>query len=207
MCGHQHGGSLVSILGDSISTFEGVTPPAGVFYGPAYASALKVSSVEETWWMQVIHGLGGSLLVNNSYAGSTVSSKGCWPACSSRRIQALSANGIFPDIILIFTGLNDVDYGIPVGDFADDYARMLTRLNQHYPHAEIWCSTLCRGHWSEASYNEMIRSCARQENCRLADLASFGEPYSSTDGAHPDAQGMTQLSKLWLKCLLPKENS
>lgn len=199
---HKNKNKLISILGDSISTFEEFTPPIGVFYNLASASTLGVCSVNETWWMQVIKAMNAKLLVNNSYAGSTISRKGHWPACSLRRIRALSAEGNSPDIILIFSGLNDVDYCIPYSDFAEDYAQMLTLLKEYYPAAELWCSTLCRGHLSETPYNEVIRSCVQNIGVHLADLASFGEKYSATDGVHPDAKGMEQLANLWLECLI-----
>ena len=64
-----------SILGDSISTFEGISEPKDAAY---YNTSRKMSSgiitLSDTWWGQVVEGLKGKLLVNNSWSGSTV----CW---------------------------------------------------------------------------------------------------------------------------------
>ncbi len=64
---------LFSILGDSISTFEGYSEP----YEATYYDAVRkcqgdITKVEHTWWGQVIEHLGGELLVNNSISGSMV---------------------------------------------------------------------------------------------------------------------------------------
>ena len=100
---------LISVLGDSISTFDGYTPPGGVYYGPSFGSITGVYTPEDTWWMQVIRALDGALLANNSWSGSTVSMVGSLPACSPSRIRKLAAEGMTPDHILILAGLNDVN--------------------------------------------------------------------------------------------------
>ena len=70
----------ISILGDDRSTFEGVTPKIGSFYSPSYVSYAGFATPEGTWWMQLIHRLGGQLLVNNSFAGSHISCAGNYAA-------------------------------------------------------------------------------------------------------------------------------
>ena len=57
----------VSILGDSISTYSGISSVKNAVYPNA-----TVKSVEDTWWKQVINGLGAQLLVNNASGGSRV---------------------------------------------------------------------------------------------------------------------------------------
>ena len=61
-----------SVLGDSISTFDGISPPGGVYYGPSFGDITGVRSPEDPWWMKVIRAMGGQLLANNSWSGSTV---------------------------------------------------------------------------------------------------------------------------------------
>ena len=76
----------ISIMGDSISTYEGYNPPHyHVYYTLQMAKANGLQSVKDTWWQQVIDGLGGELCVNNSYSGSVVAGMGVKPACSEQR--------------------------------------------------------------------------------------------------------------------------
>lgn len=97
---HSYSGKRFCVLGDSISTYEGYTPASVVFYDSYFQRLTGVTSVNDTWWMQVINGLGGILGTNNSYSGSTVYGTRPTAGCSDHRTQALSRNGI-PDVILI----------------------------------------------------------------------------------------------------------
>ena len=88
------GGKYISILGDSISTFDGYSneyetqnkdiknngtgltedPNDHNYYGNATAYPRLASiSVEDTWWMRTINQAGLELCVNNSSAGDLVS--------------------------------------------------------------------------------------------------------------------------------------
>ena len=89
----------ISILGDSVSTFAGITPPEALFYDAWRQEETGVTSPDDTWWMQVIQGMGGILGVNNSYAGSTVSGGFMTSGTSEKRLRTLSAEGE-PDMIL-----------------------------------------------------------------------------------------------------------
>lgn len=151
---------LFSILGDSISTFEGCSiPDYAAFYDTTHKLSANVITVSDTWWGKVINYLGGELLVNNSFSGSTV----CWNSlyriqsygCSDERTASLGKEGISPDVIMIYMGTNDWGSGIrvfrderfdPVEDnparFLSAYNQMLKKLKTNYPNAEIWCFTL-----------------------------------------------------------------
>jgi len=149
-----------SILGDSISTFEGISEPKeAVYYDTTRKLASGIVTVSDTWWGQVVERLGGKLLVNNSWSGSTV----CWNSlyqvpsygCSDERTASLGKNGIEPDVIIVFMGTNDWGHGFQVvsskhvkGDehncaiFSNAYQTMLKKLRANYPKTEIWCMTL-----------------------------------------------------------------
>lgn len=53
-------------------------------------------------------------------------------------------------------------------------------------------------------YNEIIRECVKETGCHLVDLAAQGVTYSSTDGIHPDKDGMVTFAEAWLKTLQGK---
>ena len=203
-----------SVLGDSISTFQGVTPPGGVYYAPSSGPVTGVHSVEDTWWHQVIAARGGVLLANNSWSGSTVAESGNLGAASLSRIRRLGPDGVSPDVVVIFTGLNDVSRYVPLETFRADYETMIHRVLDHYPAARVLCGTLATGYIGRPlfprlskfggrleGYNDAIREAAAAAGAVLADLAALGEEYESMDGIHPSGAGMEQLAEMWLRCL------
>lgn len=147
-----------SILGDSISTFEGISEPRGAeFYNMAKKLESGVTAYRRTWWGMVIDALGGELLTNNSISGSTLcrlkGSSSPTYACSADRTASLGRHGVAPDVIFAYIGTNDWGHGLNInqgenGVLLDDecvfrpaYRLMLERLRNNYPSAEIWCFT------------------------------------------------------------------
>ena len=211
--------SRFSVLGDSVSTFQGCTPASGVYYAPSTGTVTGVHSAEDTWWMQVIRARNGVLLSNNSWSGSTISAAGNLGACSEGRIRKLSVGEEAPDRILVFSGLNDISRYISLETFRQDYALMLRRIRSRYPDAVVSCGTLVTGYLGEpplfprlsyfgqrlAEYNQAIRDAAEETGAHLADLAALDgiceSRYESMDGLHPTGTGMRQLAQLWLRCL------
>ena len=63
-------GKRFSVLGDSISTFDGYSEPDyAVFYDITHKLESGVLGPADTWWGRVIEHFGGELLVNNSFSG------------------------------------------------------------------------------------------------------------------------------------------
>jgi len=205
----------ISILGDSISTYEGYNPPEyNVYYDKERAYDNGVLSVDDTWWKQVIDGVGGELCVNNSYSGSLVWGNGFPSACSEKRCSALHGSDN-PDIILVFMGTNDRGYGIKIQSFYETYRTMLQLIKKNYPDAKIVCGTLLLGYRksgdklnaqseiAEFDYNDAIRAATERENCLLADLAFSKKCYETLDGCHPTKEGHSLIARLWLEKLKP----
>lgn len=102
----------ISILGDSISTFEGMNPEGFlVYYQGERCQATGVLDVADTWWAQVAERLGATVLANGSYSGSLVEGAGFPAGSSERRIAALAADGTAPDAVIVFMGINDYGWG------------------------------------------------------------------------------------------------
>lgn len=203
-----YSGKKFSLLGDSVSTFQGYTVLSGVFYGRAVCRKAGLTGVSDTWWMRVIQALGGTLEVNNSYSGSCVSPVGLGSAAS--RTGSLG----HPDVILVFMGANDAGFGVPPADFEAAYDRMLFCMKEHNPRAEIWCATLASGRkvlpdepsfWSSApspaAYNAAIRRSCGRAGCRLADIAADGLVYDAIDGVHPTRDGMQAIADAFVRSL------
>lgn len=155
----------VSILGDSISTFDEWIPEG---YQDFFPMNGEVADVNQTWWKMVLDAKGMELCVNGSSSGSTCSgdSKSIdnpMYGCSDYRISGLAgADGTSPDVIIVYMGTNDLVTSVPLGDndgtraveegmidnFSDAYTLMLDKLAVSYPDAEIFCCTLATvGDW------------------------------------------------------------
>ena len=212
-----------SVLGDSISTLEHHSvPDHASFYTHHNCLETGVFIPSDTWWGKVIDALEGKLLVNDSFSGSTV----CWHpeyeipsyGCSEERTSNLDKNFCLPDVIMVFMGTNDWGRGtaIPSSDtndltrFSSAYQKMLDRLKENYPQAEIWCFTLSVSTFSKREnfrfpyryggihmeeYCKVIRSCAKMSGAGLIDLYEAAEPYDTVDGFHPTAEGMQVIAK------------
>ena len=116
----KYTGLSLSILGDSISTFNDYIP---VDYNIYYPGNSGIPMVEGTWWYQVLNATGMRLCSNASSAntnvtGNSVAADGSAPGCSFRRIMDLKgADGTSPDVIIIYMGVNDFARDIPLGSF------------------------------------------------------------------------------------------
>lgn len=212
-----------SVLGDSISTLEGYSiPEYAAFYDTEHKLLSGIYTPADTWWGRVIKALGGELLVNQSFSGSTVCRRPEFEipsyACSDERTSSLHRDGLLPFVIMVFMGINDWGFGaVPddadgerTGDltvFSVAYGVMLEKLIRNYPKAEIWCFTFpmgkqrnggsfpyCYGGKHIEAYCDVIRRLARQYGCRLVDLYRYAESYGAIDGFHPNADGMRTIA-------------
>lgn len=154
----QYNGKILSILGDSISTYSGYIPSGNRSRYPEG----DVDSVDKTYWKKIIDTLGMKLGINESWAGSMVSWDGTTESndigknkyiASTTRISHLGNNGT-PDIILIFAGTNDIGHDVEIGEvsdinyeqditnlpvstFSEAYMTMIMRVQYHYPDSKI----------------------------------------------------------------------
>ncbi len=131
-------GKNVSILGDSISTFKGITDNGNLNntitseYLARYArktdtdsSLVKLDSENDTWWMQAINRLDMNLLVNNSWRGTKVLDSGIRSGYGIRsqnlHDDTLANNpggvAVDPDIIFVHMGTNDYLQSVTPGTF------------------------------------------------------------------------------------------
>ncbi len=229
-------GKTISVLGDSISTFSGISNDGSdanttisgnaVFY-PKY----EIDKAEETWWKQAVDSTGMNLLVNNSWSGSKVTNGN--GAAYDKRATELHADtgsnkGKNPDIIAVYMGVNDFNNKVELGsfkelkevytknngyitpeNFAQAYAIMLHKITQKYNNADVYVFTLPYNGTNKDTatmdkYNDTIRSIAKYFKCRVVDLAAIDgyayEKYTS-DGLHPNEQGMDLITDLFVRTL------
>lgn len=222
---------FVSIIGDSISTFEGYNPSGySVFYDTDMQLRNGLSSVYDTWWAKVNQALHAFLCVNNSYSGSRVTGAGFPAASSLERISCLCTEIYHPDIILIYIGFNDFGNGVGIRQkksffinrkadlsyFEVAYGIMIDRVREQYPRAKVVCGTLMRTRirnnetWlfpemyageKFEDYNDVIRQIADKKKVYLADTGSLNIRYETLDGSHPTLKGHQTIADVWIKCL------
>ena len=102
-----------SIMGDSISTFEGCVPDGyTLFYNDERLERSGVLRPTDTWWSHAARALGGTVLADSAWSGSMVEGAG-FPAASSpeRAAALLGPDGQAPDAVLVFIGINDYGWG------------------------------------------------------------------------------------------------
>lgn len=162
-------GRSLSILGDSISTFDGWIPDGCVIFYPDNG---ELTDVSQTWWMHLLDDTGMELCSNNSSAGSTCVGDSLdidnpKYGCSGYRISLIAGKqGKIPDVIIVYMGTNDLLMSIPLGDndgtrlvdegmvdnFSDAYTLILEKIESSYPTAQIYCCTLAAiGRWGTNS--------------------------------------------------------
>ena len=189
----------VSILGDSYSTFEGEIPDGNaVYYFKAPRARNGVDTVEKTWWHQVVTRLGATVLANESWSGSTVSSSGYdgRDSASSSFVTRADRLGGDPDVILICGGTNDSFAGSPMGEFkwsdwtAKDnkafrpaLANMYAIIKRKYPKAKILfiINGILRGDVKDA-----IRVASKRYGAETVELRGI-----ELNAFHPTEKGMT----------------
>ena len=155
-------GKKISFVGDSITTFRDWIPEG---YAPWYPNTNSgITTVEKTWWYQLVNELGATLLKNCSWSGSritgdTASNDSAQSAASNKRIADCADGDITPDIVICYIGINDYFHPeaaqlgsfdetstIPadgtISIFADAYAIMVNKLLKTYPQSKVFCCTL-----------------------------------------------------------------
>ena len=204
----------VSILGDSISTYQGYTPYPSNYQYPN-ASYADFTSVTQTWWHQLIYQKmdNACLEVNSSYTGTCVqetTDKGHPGLGFLHRYAELGD----PDLIFINGGTNDSwSYHLPVGtldfslatsaldeyQFAQAYDKLIRLMKQKYPKAQIVCVIGdCVMDAQYSAYAQVIRDVCDHYGLEYAQVTFADRSASTYDSVHPNPSGMTQMAdQIW----------
>ena len=152
-------GLQLSIIGDSISTFNGYLPAGYATYYPNG----NVTNVTQTWWEKLINKTGMVLCRNASWSGSRLgwdisSDTTAYSGASDARIADLVNPDTqkTPDIIICYICTNDWGHSTPIGEYSskmtipfdghvttisEGYALMLYKIRTTYPKAIVYCFT------------------------------------------------------------------
>lgn len=195
-----------SILGDSISTFEGYIQEADHSWYPKEPDFNNVQSVDETWWKMFEAEFGSAVDVNNSYSGSPIAyddwNDGVDSGAKTWSFIGRSGNVGNPDLILVFGGTNDSSiinsHGGTVGEYKysgwteDDLtayrpalAYLLNKLKTDHPSAQI---VLMLGGWIIESVKDSTHTICDYYNVPCVELTGV-----SMANGHPDKDGMVTI--------------
>ena len=185
-----------SILGDSISTYEGVSnntdynstigSNAVYYHGDDYGIVRA-----DTWWQQSIDTLGLELCVNNAWSGSEVVGNRPQASWKTRCTELTNKSGTTPNIIAVYMGTNDIksiDHEIvtfnekqsamlteAAGSAYDCtydfsyYVRTIQRMIAAYGSAEIYLFTLL----PNENLNQTSRTAMDQWNQSIRELVTY----------------------------------
>lgn len=186
-------GKKLSVMGDSISAFQGYIPSGNAAYYTGQNSG--VSSFEQMWWQRICDQTGMRRLVINAWSGSKVSGidasiSNFVPMSDVSRAQGLHTEDDDPDIIIVFGGTNDFSKeNADIVTFEDAYHLMINRMQARYKSAKIYCLSLpifVRTNTDKTGiekndeektvfdYNEVIRMVSNQRSCEYIDLNGCG---------------------------------
>ena len=202
-------GKRLSILGDSISTYRGISNDPNVnftLYGyPCFYR--EPFPLERTYWGRLMASLGLVLCVNNSWSGGNLSGPDD-PSSGVNRVNHLSTDqGETPDFIIVFMGINDLGRRVPAETFSADYKRVLAQIASRYPDAWVCCVNLpdrdLRMKPATECFNRAIENAVSVAGDRffLADLFHSrlnNDCYydNTVDGLHPDEDGMRMIAEV-----------
>ncbi len=192
-------GLKFSILGDSISTFNGYSNNAAVnstigsnavWY---YGNNNEVTSVDQTWWKRVADTTGMEVLVNNSFSGDKVCVYG-----KTRATQLHNNDGETPDVIAVYLGTNDFANGCTLAQFATNYPAMIASITEKYPDADIYLLNLLYYGSSADGFCNVIEDAAETYGCTYVDIrndagftsSNLGSYMPDQYGVHPGSAGM-----------------
>ncbi len=205
-------GKRLSILGDSISTFDGYSNNS-TYNRTLVSNATyyrQPFNVDDTYWMMLIKNFGLELCVNNSWSGAYLTKHfpnvgGDYDACLSpgvERVKYLANNsGVFPDIVIVFMGANDVGVDITVNQFEQAYTNVLDKIKKTYGDIIIICiglpNILNERMEKTKNYNKEIIDLIKNFNHTIfVDLYTESEDdyrLKTLDGVHPDKEGMLSI--------------
>ena len=206
--GLKHMPTRLGILGDSISTFNGIIPSDHRPYYPSTNSACAdVTSWEKTYWGHLVKDYWKCELdVNSSWSGSCVADGD--PTVV--RTPFVKRCSLFknPDVIILFGGTNDSQPArqIALGEFdfnsapealnkharfRESYIWVIKTLQKNYPDAQLICIV---GNHIDGEYGNSVKTIAEHFNLPVVDFRG-DQKVTVYSELHPNAAGHAYMAE------------
>ena len=199
------------IFGDSYSTHRDHIPQEYPYYycneGRALDQPVTKMQMRETWWGQMMERTDATLVLNDSWSGSTIGYTGYAGDCSTSssfiyRYRKLVENGFFTkneiDTIIVFGGTNDSWSNAPLGveKYSDFYENELfsvlpsicyfmKTLKYDHPNARVVFIGNCD---IKREILDCMQHAAQQFSVDFVELHDIDKI-----NGHPTVLGMTQI--------------
>ncbi len=204
----------ILILGDSYSTFDGYNPEGNeVWYKVGGHENTDVTEVSDTWWWKLLREVDGTLVLNESYSGSTVcnTERPQIPRTSFVcRLNGLIERGFFNenqiDTVFLFGGTNDSWIDSPIGEtqFSDftksdldnvlpAFGYALKKLRETSPNAKL---VVIVNTDLKAEIAEGIKCAGEHFGATMVALKDVRK-----QAGHPNREGMTDIKNQILQAL------
>lgn len=132
----------LSILGDSISTYDGysndyINTNSTIGNSQSHYNGYRngIDTVDKTWWKKISNETNMNILVNNSWGGSKVlldydvKDNAGYIRANKLHDDTGENAGTNPDIIAIYLGINDFDSNVPIGTYSEKMYNDLIETN------------------------------------------------------------------------------
>ncbi len=206
----------VLIIGDSYSTFCGFNPEGYAYWYPqggGSGAETDVKDVCDTWWHMLMKETGSTLILNDSYSGSTVCSteRESIPGTHfNLRADRMIRDGFFEDnridTVFVFGGTNDSWIDSPIGEIKYEgiteedirmilpaFSALLAKFKTASPYSRIIPLINC-------DIKDEVRD-GFEEICRHYGLTYIKFEKLDKLSGHPSKRGMKEIKKALLKLL------
>ncbi len=205
----------ILIIGDSYSTFDGYIPKDYHTWYTKDSERTDVHDVTETWWRQLVKETDSTLLLNESFSGTTIcnTERPNIPHTSFyyRLEEKLIAKGFFKknhvDTVFLFGGTNDSWIDSPIGDiehisFDEEslkqvlpaFQYIVKRLQSVAPSSNI---VVIINSDIKPSIQEGFAKICEKLSVTYIQLQNIHK-----QNGHPDKQGMTEIKEQIISSLL-----
>ena len=191
-------GKNLSILGDSISTWKGISDNNDYadglslnanYYNANFSASYFANGYQDTYWGRLIKDYNMNLCVNNSWSGSyctkhapnqnsdSADTNGWYKSNTYTRASNLkNKNETTPDIIIFYIGMNDANAKVDASTFKEAYEATLDVIKEKYANSIVYC--INQPDRTDCDVDNAVLNIAKAYNDGISELLK-NEKYSN----------------------------
>lgn len=214
---YRYRNALISIIGDSYSTYGGWIPDSYLawYRDTGNDQTNNINNVNQTWWYKLIKDLEASLLVDCSYSGSTICNTGYsgQDATATSFITRMKTwigeqrkTDTKPNVIFVFGGLNDTWANSPRGEVKysnwteDDLKEVLPAFCYMIDYLQKWNPGAKIINIVSPDVHSVIRA-GMATACEHYGIKNIPITTITKESGHPNQTGMAEIEQAILSAL------